>query len=548
MKIKKIFVAALFIITSLAFFPLNDYAFDYEGEELKLYMGQPKIIPVNHPLRVMVGNPEIADIVNVTRTEITLSPKSAGSTTLVFWDNLGEQSFKIRVFGENMHYIKERVDNILSKLDLPEVYSQAEDSEGKVLLLGNVANSAEREKLNQALLTVKEKTVDLVAVKDSDSMVEIDVQVVEFDKDASSELGFSWPGSVSLADVSSPIATATGFRNVWHVSDFTRSAFSVTFNALVQEGKARILSRPRLACQSGKEAELLVGGEKPIFTTVIAPTTGASGSQVEYKQFGIKLNVKPTVTKDDRVKLVLNVEVSEVGTADTIGTSTTTATSSSSTVTAKAFPLTKRTTSTELYLNDGQTMAISGLIKEKEEEDIRKTPWLGDLPLIGGVFRKKSTRIGGGQGERGNTELFVMLTPTIISGKKTGTTQDKVTVKPAVPAVAAALSAPQTIAESEDVPEPLKDYTRIIQKRILENLTYPPSAKESGFQGTVKLSLHLLYSGELVDVVVKSPSGYNILDDNVLSIARNIAHYPPFPPAIEKEELWIDIPIDYRLN
>ncbi|MCU0651421.1 MAG: TonB family protein [Candidatus Omnitrophica bacterium] len=542
---KKIIIILLLITVSFLGFPLTDYALDEAQEVLRLYLGQVTIIPVSHPSRVAVGNPNIADIAAVTKTEITLAPKAVGSTTLAYWDNFGEQSFKLKVFAENIQDIKLRVDNLLKQLELPEVATKAEEDEAKVLLLGRVKTAQEREKILLALGPLKDKVLDLTKLKEEETIIEIDVQVLELNKDATDTLGLTNPLSttsgITITEVGSPGISALGSKwsTLFKVQNLLRGTsstattpFSWTLYALIQEGKARVLSRPRLACQSGKEAELLVGGEKPVFTTTVAATTGAEGTEVEYKEYGIKLKIKPTVNEDERIKLGLNVEVSEVGTAEFIGSTTDR--------TAQAYPLSKRTAVTELFLNDGQTMAIGGLMKQKEEEDVVRTPWLSNLPLIGGAFRKKQTKTGGGAGERGDVELFITLTPKIIS-KDNGTVQAKKDLQPAAVAVTPAANV-ETPATAET------SYARLIQQQVLKNLTYPPQAKESGFEGKTNLSMRLSYLGELMDVAIKSSSGYKILDDNAVAVAREITYYPPFPPTITQKELWIEIPIDYRLN
>jgi len=137
-------------------------------------------------------------------------------------------------------------------------------------------------------------------------------------------------------------------------------------------------------------------------------------------------------------------------------------------------------------------------------------------------------------------ELFITLTPKIVS-KDNGTVQAKKDLQPeVVPAAAAANVETPATAET--------GYARLIQQQVLKNLTYPPQAKESGFEGKANLSMRLSYLGELMDVAVKSSSGYKILDDNAVAVARGITYYPPFPPTITQKELWIEIPIDYRLN
>lgn len=380
-------------------------------------------------------------------------------------------------------------------------------------------------------------------MKEEETTIEIDAQVLELQKDASSQLGFTWPGNVNVVEgPSSPAlgANGTGLGSLFRVLNFQRgsvvtgggtttvSPFQWQLSLLAQEGKARILSRPKVTCQSGKEAELLVGGEKPIFTTSVESTVGSSTS-VSYKEYGIKLKIKPSVTDEDKIKINVSVDISEVGAAETIG--------STDAPTAKAYPLTRRTVSTELYLDDGQTLAIGGLIRQKSEEDYNRTPFLSNIPVLGMLFRKKTTAEGGGSGERGDTELFITLTPKIVD-------------RPAAKSIKRPQTEllPQPVASTGNIPDALNGYATAVQKRILDMLAYPQAAKESGFSGTTKLSLYLSYRGELLDAKLKESSGYKILDDNALSVARQVSSYPPFPSSIEEKEIWIDVPIVYRID
>ena len=529
---RKIFILVLLFCSMCAVSVATSLrAEELAAEEVRLYVGEIKTFPVDGPLRIVIGKPEVADVTLVTENEISVSAKAAGVTTFVFWDSLGEQGFRITVFPEDMRETKMRVDSLIKELNLPKVQSKAMDSEEKVLLLGEVKTAQERERILTALGTLKEKVVDLLKVEEEEAIVDIDVQVLELDKDATHALGFTWPGAIALTDVGGHVtgvgeaAGITGLTNVFHVSDFTRSAFNVTLDALVQEGKARILSRPRVACQSGKEAQLMVGGEKPIMTTSVV-SGGGSATEVTYKEFGIKLKIKPVVTPEKRIKLGLSVEVSDVGTAETLGDPLAPS--------ARAFPLSKRSVYTELALNDGQTLAIGGLRKQKREEDVRKIPILSDVPVLGALFRNKTVKVGGGSGERGDTELFITLTPTLVAAKDGGQQKLAVSLSDRV--------------KAEVVTDPLQNYTGIIKKRIMEKLVYPAPAKESGFQGMVRLNLHLSYVGQLLDVAVTSSSGYKILDDNAVAVTKSIASYPPFPPSLNQKELWIEVPIVYSLD
>ena len=515
-----------------------------QADEMKLYVGEPAIIPVSNPSRIVIANPKVADVVSVSKSEMAISPKAQGSTSLTYWDSYGEQSVMLRVFPENMTDAKRRIDNILSKLGLPDVSAEAQEEEGKVALLGRVKTSQERERILSTLGSLKDKVIDLLQIKEEEAAVEIDVQLLELSKGTADTLGLSWPGSISLTEVGSAAITGAGWANLFKISKLSRAAFTLKLDALVQEGKARILSRPRLTCQSGKEAELLVGGEKPILTTSIFAQTGATATEIEYKEYGIKLKIKPVVTGEDQVKLGLKVEVSEFeDTEIKLGSSTNT--------TAIAYPMTKRNVSTELFLGDGQTMSIGGLIKQRTDENTRRVPWFSKVPVVGLLFRQKSTSQGGGVSSttggvtpKGDTELFIILTPKIVKEKTDASKNpsiDKGDLNQQV-------SQSRAIAISDAPVSPVEKYTGIVQGRIYDSLKYPSQAKISGFQGTVKLKFLLSYRGKLLDAVVKQSSGYNLLDEDALAAARKISLYPPFPSSIDAEELWVDVSVAYRLE
>jgi len=532
-----------------------------DSEAIQLIVGETKMFPTNTPTRVMITNPNIADVVDVTNTRIAVTAKSSGKTDLVYNDIHGEQSVEIRVIPEDVEEIKRRVDILIETLGMPDVYTEALPAEGKVALLGKVNKAQEKDRLDSALGDLSSKIIDLTLDKEQETVVEIDVQVLEVDKGSTKNLGFTWPSGVTASEVGSPgiasqgsttvnttgslVSTATTLTNagtpwgtLFKVVNMSRQAFQLSIDALVEEGKARILSRPRLACQSGKSAELFVGGEKPVFTTNIASFSGAQGTTVDYKEYGIKLNVKPTIIEKDRIKLVLNVEVSETGAAETIGTASTGA------VTAKAYPLIKRSASTEVFINDGQTLAIGGLIKQKTEEEVTKVPGLGDVPILGALFRRKSTKVGGGAAEKTNTELFITMTPKVISGQEPIYRQEA--GKPLIQAQGGYTQAAAPGMYVRDHMLNVMEYSAVVQKRILEKIRYPYSAKESGFQGTVKLGLHISYVGDLLDAAVKTSSGYKVLDDNALKTAKEIKMYPPFPSSMEAKDIWIDVPIIYK--
>jgi pilus assembly protein CpaC len=547
---KKNIIIAFLAVSSVFVILKNDYTLSQTiRDELKMYMGVNHTIAVSNPTRIAIGNPAVADVAQVSKKEMTIVPKAVGSTTLVYWDNFGEQSYVVKVYSEDMQEVKRRIDSAIERLKLKGIQTKSEDEEAKVFILGKFKTQSDKDKLMLAMGPLKDKTVDLASVKEDETVVEIDVQVLELQKGSSSSLGFSWPGSINITEIAAPgiassaaswVGGATGgeivntagggttWGRLFKMGSVARDAYSLKLDALIQEGKARVLSRPRLSCQSGKEAKLLVGGEVPILSSSVTGggtqgTTATPGS-VEYKEYGIKLNIKPRVDPSDRIHLNVEVEVSEVGTAVT-------------TSYALAYPIVKRTASTELFVDNGQTMAIGGLIKQKTEEELRKFPWLADVPVLGMFFRQRTNTTGDNQTTRGDSELFITLTPRIVSKPVDvdDTEEKEVKAKP-LPVV------------DELMLDPEVKYAHLVKARIMDRLRYPPAAKGAGFQGTTELVMRLSYKGELLEAKIDESSGYKILDDNALKTAKSITSYPPFPPKISAKDIWIEVPIVYQID
>ncbi|MCK5393099.1 MAG: TonB family protein, partial [Candidatus Omnitrophica bacterium] len=295
------------------------------------------------------------------------------------------------------------------------------------------------------------------------------------------------------------------------------------------------LSRPRLVCQSGKEAELLVGGEVPNLTTSISSSSGSQTTEVEYKEYGIKLTINPIVTATSQIKIALDVEVSDIEPVITIG--------AASAPTAKAYPITKRNTSTELILNDFQTLVIGGLIKEKKSENIKKLPFLSSLSILGALFRNKENISGGG--DNSDTELVIALTPSIIDPNKDkinsqSSTEGDLTTKN---------NLNSRISQKNRVSKAiLNNYIQLVAEKIKNAFIYPADAKEQKQEGSVQLAIQLSSSGQVLDAKITQPSGYECLDTNALKVARQASPYPSFPSEIESEDLWLNVPIVYNLK
>ena len=207
-------------------------------------------------------------------------------------------------------------------------------------------------------------------------MVVFEIAFTEVNKQAFTDFGISWPSSVSLSDPG-------GFR-MGRLSP--EKSLELTISIAAQNGKARIISRPRLVCRFGERATFLAGGE------IAIPKKDKDGQlSVSWKRYGIILEIEPQLGNDGLIYTRIVSEVSTIDYANSID----------------GIPgiLTRRV-ETFLSLSPGQTAVLSGLINSEDAHNISKIPLLGDIPIIGELFKSHSFR-------KRETELLVFLTPQI---------------------------------------------------------------------------------------------------------------------------------------
>ena len=181
------------------------------------------------------------------------------------------------------------------------------------------------------------------------------------------------------------------------------------------------------------------------------------------------------------------------------------------------------------------------MIKQKTEEDLKKFPWLGDVPVLGMFFRHKETKLGGGSGKRGDTELFITLTPHIISMPEESRSENSQKQN----VLGSTNKETFNFYEKKDVADSLKEYVRSIQRRITSNISYPSVLDQTGWEASLVLNIKLSSAGELKEAKIVKPSGYKIFDKEALSTVKKLKS-PPFPPRVKLKEINIEIPITYR--
>ncbi len=229
------------------------------------------------------------------------------------------------------------------------------------------------------------------------TQVLVNVQVIEINKGMLKQLGVEW--SSFVGGIASPLFSLFEDREIVpsdEAGSFSRSGLSAQVTALVDDNAAKILSQPRILIADGHSANILVGGEFPI------PMSQQAGEiSIQFKTFGIQLAVRPKIMPGNRILLTLTPEVSSLDFANGIKTSS---------ILIPAIR-TRRATTT-VHVMAGQTLIIGGLISSEDAKAVSKVPLLGDIPVIGELF--KSTRF-----LKNETELVIMVTPTTVENSST---------------------------------------------------------------------------------------------------------------------------------
>lgn len=361
--------------------------------------------------RALVVNPEIAEIFASTTQSpnwVFVSGKSVGTTQLTLWEKNNELigTYEIVVTAD-LTELKKSIHEIFPGENI-EVRSS-----GEYLTLTGTVTSAEKLpkvlKLAQAYAHTKddkeEKVINLLQVGGIQQVM-LEVRIAEISKSLGSELGvnFAIEGNdafgLSLLDNLTAIPAEGWPGNPITISNSINAALGfisgdtvlVAIDALQQEGMLQVLARPTLIAQSGQSASFLAGGEFPY-----PVASSFDRFSIEWKPFGIGLTFTPTVLGNDTISLVVSPEVSDLDFTKTVSFA------------GYVVPaIDTRRMSTVVELKDNQSFAIAGLLKDYVRESISKFPVLGDIPILGALFR--STRY-----QKDETELLVIVTPHLVN-------------------------------------------------------------------------------------------------------------------------------------
>lgn len=358
---------------------------------------------------VVIGNPDVVDVHVRSQNQLYLIAKKAGETTVFATAPNGKVLFSgtVRV-GNNLTSI----DDML-RLAMPGANIAVNKMNGMVLLTGTIQapeDAAEAERLTQAFVG-KDVTVVSRLRMATPLQVMLQVKISEVSKDIGHKIGTNFAsidssggkvagsiggGTRDFADYTRGSGDTPGYWTFNNLTDGTYSLGGIArilgmdiagaLDLAESSGLATTLAQPNLTALSGETASFLAGGEYPYTVS-----NGTQGNSIEFKQYGVQLAFTPTVLADGRISLRVRPTVSSLDFS----------------INANVPALKSRTAETTVELGSGQAFMIAGLLNNETGNNVNKVPGLGNLPILGSLFKSRSF-------QRSETELVIVVTPYLV--------------------------------------------------------------------------------------------------------------------------------------
>jgi pilus assembly protein CpaC len=379
---------------------------------LRVMVGKSLLINTTERLkRVSVTDPNVADAIVVTPTQILVHGRSAGEVSLLIWDELERsRSFDLRVDVDVSAAAEEE------KRVFPDEQIAVTPSRSAIVLSGHVTTEDIAKRAEMIAAAYSKNVVNVLTFGPVGAQeILLEVKFAEVDRTAVTQLGvnmfstgatntigssttgqFGGVGGHTITDVfptpsPSVFSSTTNITNPLNLFLFRPDMhLGATIQALQQKNLLQILAAPNLIAVNGKEASFLAGGEFPF--PIVQPGQGFTAVTIAFKEFGVRLKFTPVIMPNGNIHLRVVPEVSQLDFTNGL-------TISGFTVPA----LSTRRADTEFELQDGQSFVIAGLIDNRVTNITNKIPWLGDVPILGNFFKSKSA-------QKSNTELMVLCT------------------------------------------------------------------------------------------------------------------------------------------
>jgi pilus assembly protein CpaC len=363
---------------------------------VQLVVNKSTVVRVDRPVaRALVGNADIADVVPMAGGAVYVLGKKSGSTSLTLYDGQQRLMAVIDVtVGPDVDAFQRE---IASALPMERIGVRA--SRDNLILTGTVSSAVAAQRASAIAETFAPKSVINMLALGGSQQVLLEVRFSEMRRSTVEQLGIRSMFSDNAGHFSASYGDAPATNNFGTIGgSFAIGGLNIapSIDALEEKGLITTLARPNLMALSGEKASFLAGGEIPIPVAATIGTNGTPTITVDYKEYGVRLEFVPTVLEDGIVNLVVAPEVSEIDNGIAVRTG------------LISIPgLRTRRARTTVELRDGESFAVAGLLTSNHENNARQLPVLGNIPILGALFRSSLY-------QRGETELVIIITPHLV--------------------------------------------------------------------------------------------------------------------------------------
>lgn len=408
---KKIFAIGILLVLGLA-------AVASATVPVEVMVGKGTVITLTAPAeRVSIADPSVAELMVVSPTELLLNGKRVGTTSLIAWDTRGKRTFfDLTVFGD-LDTLRRQISELAP--DSKVVVETAGDS---IFLKGEVRRDDTAKRIGEISKAYAAKVINLIQTSSAQQVL-LQVKVAQINKTKLKELGVGMlakgedaegmagtsvvPGTTDPGIGGDAGTTVTPGLEGYNFTNFTpqlaasyfKGGVTAFLQALDSRGLGKILAEPNLVVRSGEKGEFLAGARIPV--QQVTGTGSTATVSISYEEVGVKLNFAPVVLDNGLINLKIDpAEVSSISQYVSIG--------------GFAVPqIDTRTVSTSVDLREGESLILAGMLSEEAKRNMQKIPLLGDIPILGALFRSTSDELT-------QTELAFFITPTLVRALPAG--------------------------------------------------------------------------------------------------------------------------------
>ena len=395
-----------------------------EGQALHILVGKSVVVNVQAPItRVLSSNPSVIETLATSPTEIVVEGRAAGSSSLILWDQSGRSQMLDVIVDVDVSGLRSAIER-----SYPDQHIDVQADGGRLILTGKVTDPKMIEDLTKMSTVYSNQVVNSLTLGIfHDRQVLLEVKFAEVDRTKFAQFGvnllstgagntlgstttgqFGGIGPQHITDIAGPgthggpFTTDQTINNVLNIFLFR---FDIHFGAVIQDLEQKsvlqILAEPNLMALNGQKATFLAGGEFPF--PLVQPGNGFTAVTIQFKPFGVKLDFTGNISNDGTIRLHVAPEVSTLDFTNALAIQ-------GFTVPA----ISTRRAETDIELKDGQSFGIAGLLDNRAQAQLNKIPGIGDIPVLGQLFRSRNIN-------KSKTELMVLVTPHIVDPVHTAT-------------------------------------------------------------------------------------------------------------------------------